>query len=187
MKRSVVILTILTSIMTMTYQINSQNTQTVKDRRAPSATPALEASPLLLLHTPSKSAIANLDVWNLKPSPLVPLGQMLSLKDMFKPVYVLTQNGRVLSLQRSDRPNEGWELQGIVMRGTQPRALLYNSGIKKMKNAGVGDVVDEQLIVKGIGSGSVTLEAKDSKKTQHFQLHLFNTQKDTYAIKRKTL
>lgn len=185
MKRTVVILTIVTSVLTVLYHLNSQNSLTAKDRQAPSTTPALETSPLLQFQKPSNSAIANLEIWDLKP--FVPLGQMLSLKDMFKPVYTLVKNGRVEKLQRSDRPNESWELQGIVMRGTQPRALLYNSGLRKMKNAGVGDVVDEQLTLKSIGPGSVTIEAKDSKKPQRFELHLFNTQKDIYAIKRKTL
>lgn len=185
MKRAIVILTIVVSVVTVLFHLNRQNTQPAKDPRAPSAVQSLEAPPLLQLQRPAKSAIANLDVWNLKP--FVPLGQMLSLKDMFKPVYILTKTGRAQVLQRSDRPREGWELQGIVMRGKQPRALLYNSGLKKMKNVGVGDVVDEQLTVRGIGSGSVTIEAKDSKKPQRFELHLFNTQKDTYALKRKTL
>jgi hypothetical protein len=184
MKRSAVILTILASLVTVLYHLTNQNSQTIMDRRSPSAMPSLESPPLLQFQKPAKSAIASLDVWNLKP--FVPLGQMMSLKDMFKPVYTLTQNGRVFTVQRSDRPNESWVLQGILTRGAHPRALLYNPGLKKMKNAGTGDVVDEQLIVKSIGSGSVTLEAKDSKKPQRFELHLFNSQKDTYAIKRKT-
>jgi hypothetical protein len=185
MKRPVVILTILVSVLTVLYHLNSQNPKITKDRKAPSATPTLESSPQLQFQKPSKSAIATLEIWDLKP--FVPLGQMLSLKDMFKPVYALVKNGRVYTLQRSDRPSEYWELQGIVKRGTQPRALFYNSGLKKMKNVGVGDVVDDQLIVKSIGSGSAVLEAKDGKKPQRFELHLFNTQKETYAIKRKTL
>jgi hypothetical protein len=185
MKRSVAILTILASVVTGLYHLSSQNLLTAKDRRAPTAAPLLESPPPLQFKKPAKSAISSLDVWNLKP--FVPLGQMLSLKDMFKPVYTLVKNGRVYTVQRSDRPNEGWMLQGIVMRGMYPRALLYNSGSKKMKNAGAGDVIDEQLIVKNIGPGSVILEAKDSKKPQRFELYLFNTQKDTYAIKRKSL
>ncbi|MFA7403355.1 MAG: hypothetical protein WC007_05140 [Pelobacteraceae bacterium] len=185
MKRSVVILTVLVSFLTVLYHLNSQNSQITKDRSGPSTTPSLESSPLLQFQKPPKGAIGSLEVWDLKP--FVPLGQMLSLKDMFKPVYTLVKNGRVYTLQRSDRPNEAWELQGIVKRGSQPRVLLYNSGLRKMKNAGVGDVIDEQLTVKSIGSGSVILEAKDSKKPQRFELHLFNTQKETYAIKRKTL
>lgn len=185
MKRAVVILTTMVSVVTVLFHLNSQNALTTKDRRAPSVATPLEAPPPLQLQKPAKGAIANLDVWNLKP--FVPLGKMLSLKDMFKPVYTLVNSGRVQKLQRSDRRNESWELQGIVMRGKQPRVLLYNSGLKKMKNVGVGDLIDEQLIVKGISSRSVILEAKDSKQPQRFELYLFNTQKDTYAIKRKTL
>jgi hypothetical protein len=185
MKRTVVILTILTSILTLLYQLNSQNALGDKSRHAPSAMPLLGVPPSLKFEKPAKSAIANPDVWNLKP--VIPLGQMLSLKDMFKPVYTLVKNGRAQKLQRSDRPNESWELQGVMMRGTQPRALLYNQGVKKMKNVGVGDVVDEQLTVRSVASGSITLEAKDGKKPQYFELYLFNTQKDAYAIKRKTL
>jgi hypothetical protein len=184
MKRPVVILTIVVSAVTTLYHLSGQSSFTAKDRRTASATPTLEPPPSLQFQKPAKSAIAKLEVWNLKP--FVPLGQMLSLKDMFKPVYTLVKNGRVQTLQRSDRPNESWELQGIVMRGAQPRALLYNAGSKKMKNVGVGERVDEQLIVKGFGSGSITIEAKDSKKPQRFELYLFNTQKDFYAIKRKT-
>lgn len=182
MKRSVVILTILVSALTVLYHLNNQNSLDA-NRLTPSTTPSLESPPLLQLQQPVKGAIANLEVWNLKP--FVPLGQMLSLKDMFKPVYTLVKKGRAYTLQRSDRPNESWELQGVAMRGTQRRVLLYNSGLKKMKNAGVGDLVDEQLVVKSIGSESVTLEAKDGKKVQRFELQLFNAQKDTYAIKRK--
>jgi hypothetical protein len=184
LKRSVVILTILVSGLTVLYHLTGQNSLTTNDRRSPSATPALELPARLQFRKPANSAIGHLDVWNLKQ--FVPLGQMMSLQEMFKPAYTLTQNGRVFTVQRSDRPNESWVLQGIVMRGTHPRALLYNPGLKKMKNAGIGDVVDEQLIVKNIGSGSVTLEAKDKKKPQRFELHLLNSQKDTYAIKRKT-
>jgi len=185
MKRPAVILAILASLVTVLYHLNSQNSLTAKTGPAPSATPSLESPPTLQFQKPGKSAISNLEVWNLKP--FVPLGQMLSLKDMFKPVYTLVQKGRIYTLQRSDRPNESWELQGIIKRGTKPRALLYNSGLKKMKNVGVGEVVDDQLIVKSIAPGSVTFEAKDGKKIQRFELHLFNTQKELYAIKRKKL
>jgi hypothetical protein len=185
MKHAVVVLTILVSFMTLLYHLNSQDALTLKEKQKMSATPVLAPPPALQLQKPSKGAIANLEVWNLKP--FVPLGQMLSLKDMFKPVYTLVKNGRVQVVQRSDRSNEGWELKGILTRGTQPRVLFYNSGLKKMKNVGVGEVVDELLIVKNIGQGSVTLEAQDNKKTQRFELYLFNPQKDAYAIKQKSL
>jgi hypothetical protein len=164
--------------------MNNLNVPEPKGSSVLTTVPALAASPALQQQKTGKGIIANPDVWNLKP--YVPLGKMLSLKDMFKPVYTLVTNGRSHRVQHSDRPSEGWELQGIVMRGTRNRALFYNSGVKKMKNAGVGDLIDEQLTVKSIGSESVTLEAQDGKKPQRFELHLFNTQKDTYAIKRKT-
>jgi hypothetical protein len=163
--------------------MNSQNTLAGKAAQAPSTASSPEPTSLVQFQKPAKSAIGNIAVWNMKP--IIPLGQMLSLKDMFKPVYTLVKNGRTEKLLRSDRPKESWELSGIVMRGVQPRALMYNSGLKIMKNAGVGDQIDEQLIVKGIDLGKVTLEAKDSKKPQLFELHLFNTQKDIYALKRK--
>ncbi|MEI6206358.1 MAG: hypothetical protein WCP20_06225 [Desulfuromonadales bacterium] len=182
MKRPVVILTIAASVLTVLYHMNNRKALTLNDGRVLSATPSMESPPPLQFRKPSNSAIATLDVWNLKP--VVPLP---GLKDMFKPVYVLAQIGRVYAVQRSDRPNERWELLGIAMRGSQWRALLYNSGLKKMKNAGVGELVDEQLKVHAIGSGSVTLEAKDDKKPQRFELHLLHSQKDNYAIKRKTL
>lgn len=183
MKRTTLILTTTVSALTVLYHLNSQNFLAPVEQHV-AATQELESPPSLVLQKPAKSAVANPDVWNL--TPVVPLGQMLSLKEMFKPAYTLVKNGRIQTLQRSDRPNESWELQGIAMRGTEPRALLYNAGSRKMKNAGMGDTVDEQLVVKYISSGSITLEAKDNKKPQLFELRLFNTQKDTYAIKRKT-
>jgi hypothetical protein len=184
MTRPVVILTIIVAVMTILYHLNSIDLSTAKNIPAPSAVPALVTSPLLQFHMPAKSAIAKLEVWDLKP--FVPLGKMLSLKEMFKPVYALVKNGRTQYLQRSDRPNELWELQGILMDAKQPRALLYNYGLRRMKKVATGDVVDEQLTVKKISSTGVTLEAKDGKKPQYFELNLFNTQKDIYAIKQKT-
>lgn len=185
MKRTTILLTIAVALMTALYHLYNQRSLMVTNAPLASVTPVLEAPPALQPHKPAKSSIANPDVWNLQPA--VPLGKMLSLKDMFKPTYSLVRNGRIQVLRRSDRPNESWELQGIVMRGTQLRALLYNAGLRKMKNYAVGDMLDEQLTVKNITSGSVIIEAKDGKKPQLFELYLFNSQKDTYASKRKTL
>jgi hypothetical protein len=182
MKRTVVVLTITVSVLTVLYHIGSQGSLTSKDSRLAPVTLSLDSSPVLQFQKPARSAIANIDVWNLRP-----FAPMPNLKDMFKPTYALVKNGRMHSLRRSDRPNESWSLQGIVMRGSRPMALMYNSGLKKMKSAGAGDIVDDQLIVKSIGSGSVTLEAKDGKKPQRFELQLFKTEKDNYAIKKKNL
>jgi hypothetical protein len=172
MKRSVVILTIIASGMTMLYHLYNLKPLTATNSRAQSEALLPDSSPLLKFQKPSKSAVANMDVWNLKP-PAIPLGQMLSLKDMFKPVYTLILKDRVHTLQRSDRPNQGWEFQGIL-GGKRPKALLYNTGTNKLKTAGIGDVIDEQLTVHAIGSGSVTLEARDGKKPQYFELRIFN-------------
>ena len=184
MKRSVVVLTILASLMTLLYHLNNKNAQGKKASSALSAPESPEAPLLIQVHKPSKSGIGNLDVWNMKP--VMPFGQMMSLKDMFKPVYTLVKNGRSETLQRSDRSTESWELQGILMRNNKPRALLYNAVQKNMKTAGVGDLISEQLTLKSIASGRVTIEAKDAKNPHYFELHLYNTQKDIYAIKRKT-
>lgn len=182
MKRAVIFLTIIASVAALLYHLNSHDSVSSREGRATSATPSLESPPQLQFRKSAGGAIAKLDVWNLKP--YSPLGQMPSLKDMFKPVYTLVTNGRQQTLQRSDRPNEGWGLQGIIMHGTKPRALLYNSGAKKIKNVGVGDLVDEQLTVKHVGPGTVTLEAKDGKKPQRFELRLFKHEKDTYGIRK---
>lgn len=180
MKRSAIILTLAASVATGLYHYNSQMAIPGKGAPGVSASPSLESPPQLQFRKAAGGAIGKLEVWNLKP--YLPLGQMPSLKDMFKPVYTLVTNGRQQTLQRSDRPNEGWGLQGIVLQGGRPRALLYNAGMRKMKNAGVGDKVDEQLTVKHVGPGTVTLEAKDGKKPQLFELRLFKHEKDTYGI-----
>lgn len=175
MKRLVVILTLITTVMTMVYHLSRDNAQTGKEGKAVVALPALESSPLLKFQKPAKSAIADFAVWDLKP--FVPLGQMLSLKDMFKPVYALTLKNRVHVLQRSDRSNQGWEFQGLLLSEQRPRAIFNNSETNKIKKVGVGDLLDEQLAIAAIGSGTVTVAAKDGVKQQLFEMRLFNRQK----------
>ena len=72
------------------------------------------------------------------------------------------------------------------MKGDKLRALFYNPALKKLKNLGSGDVVDERLVIRSIGAGSVTLEVVGEKKPQKFELRIFNSNKDSYVSKRKT-
>lgn len=185
MKKTVLILTLLSAFITSFYHLNAEKNTATKDKASGASSPLVDATPALTFNKPTKSAVSDIDVWNLKP--FIPIGQMMSLKDMFKPVYTLNKSGRYPYLQRLDRPNEQWQFHGVLTQGKQLRALLYNTGIKRMKVTAVGEKLEENLIVKSVKPDSVIIEAKDDKKPQNFELHIFNTQKDNYAPKRKSL
>jgi hypothetical protein len=181
--RGILIMTLLTVVAVTGYNLRqSEETTDVAARPAGSA-PAIAEAPSLRTHVPKQSAIANLDVWNMKP--VGQPGQLPQLKELFKPFYTLSNTGRFEAVQRSDRPNEQWQFQGVVMRGDAPRALFYNAGLKKLKNLGLNDSVDEKLVISRITTDSVTLKVLGEKKPLSFQLHIFNANKDLYVAKRK--
>ena len=168
------------------YQFSQlEGTNEFNAARAPLLAPVVQPPPSLRVGAPERSAISRLEVWGLKP--LAPQGNLPSLKDMFKPFYTLNRNGRFESIQRSDRPAEQWQFQGVLLRGGVMRALFYNPALKKLKNLGHGELVDDRLVIRAIGSSNVTLEVLGEKKPRKFDLRLFNANKESYVAKRKTL
>jgi hypothetical protein len=185
--RYVIIATMLTLVGVTGQQMRELQSAGVSEAapRAAGAAPSVEAAPSLRPAAPPVSGIGTLEMWNLKPSATTPVNLPL-LKDLFKPFYSLSKNGRFQSVGRSDRPTEQWEFQGVIVRDGGYRALFYNAGLKRLKNLGRGDLVDERLAIRGVGPDSVTLEVVGEKKPQRFELRLFNANKESYVAKRKT-
>lgn len=181
--RNAFIITVLAVVVVTGYNIRQLQEPVSLTTRPAGALPVVESAPTIEFRTPQRSAIASLDVWNLKPATMP--GQLPALKDLFKPFYTLNNNGRFAAIQRSDRPNEQWEFHGVLARGNTLRALFYNPGLRKLKNLGLGDVVDERLVIRGIGTGRVTLAVVGEKTPLIYELHIFKTNKELYAAKRK--
>jgi hypothetical protein len=181
--RKSLVITLLVATIATAYNVRQFRSLSVTSEvSSPGSRPAVEAAPALQVQPPQKSSIATAELWNLKAT--TPL-QLPPLKELFKPYYTLNKNGRFETVQRSDRPNERWEFQGVIDRGTTKRALFYNPGLKKLRNLGKGDIVDERLVISSIDTASVTLEVVGEKKPQQFKLRIFNTSRESYATKRK--
>lgn len=180
MSRGTVIITILSVVAATGYNLK-QMEHGVSSTKQQGKPPVVESAPSVRLARPGSSSIANPDLWNVKPDAKLP-----NLKEMFKPFYSVSKTGRFEALQRSDRPAERWEFQGVVIRGVTPRALFYNTGLKRIKNVGRGEMVDEQLKVRTVTTGGVSLEVMGEKKPLIFELRIFNANKESYATKRKT-
>ena len=183
MNRTTVLLIIMTVVLTSIYNMNHLGVEPERVVRAPYPPPLLESPPAFKIPKPTNGTIAGLDVWNLKP--YLPQGQLPTLKEMFKTFYTLNKNGRFESIIRSDKPNEKWELKGIVIRGDTPRALFYNESIKKMRTLGKGDLLDDKLRLSRIDSRSVTLETVGEKKPHFFEMKIISANRELYAVKKK--
>lgn len=188
-RRYSVIATALTALVVTGYQLRQMDAPvTAEGGRQAATAPVVEAPPSLQKGMGGKGGLGSPELWNLRPGGLpLPGGKLPPLTDLFKPFYTLGKNGRFQSIQRSDRPNEQWQFQGVLVRDGACRALFYNSGLKRLKNLGRGDLVDEGLRIRSVGPDSVTVEVVGEKKPQTFDLRLFNANKENYAAKRKTL
>jgi hypothetical protein len=182
----VIIATLLTVVGVTGWQLRELQNAGISEAapRAAAAAPSVEPAPSLRPAAPPESGIGSVEMWNLRPS-ATPLNLPL-LKDLFKPFYALSKNGRFESITRSDRPKEQWQFQGVLVRDGSYRALLYNSELKRLKSLAAGDLVDERLAVRRVGADNVTLEVVGEKKPQRFELRLFNANKESYVAKRKT-
>ena len=183
--RGVILLTVATVLAVSAYNLRQPREPSSPSVRKASKLPMVDEAPSMRLVLPQHSGIASPEVWDIKP--LMPLNPLPSLKEMFKPFYSLSNNGRFQSIQRSDRPNEQWQFQGVVARGDTLRALFYNEALRKLKNLGVGEAIDDQLVIQRIAADRVTLGVRGEKKPLSFELVIFKTNKDLYAVKRKKL
>ena len=141
--RYVVLATVVTVVLVTGYQLRQLEAPAgPAGARLPAASPRVEAPPALQMGRPGKSSIASLEVWNLKPTAMPGLPP---LKEMFKAFYTLNRSGRFETVLRSDRPTEQWQFQGVLVRDGVFRALFYNPGLKKLRNLGRGELVDDRL------------------------------------------
>jgi len=191
MSKNGVILTIFTAAITCVYNVSNLQVPgsgpVVKSSGG--APPLIEPSPGINRVKPGNGAIASLAVWNLKPFEGKGPGQIPSLKDMFKPYYLINRTGRFESIYRSDRQNDKWEFQGVLLTGGSLRALFYNPAQtgKKLRILAPGDAVDARLVVREIGKNKVVLRLMGEKKPQDFELRIFNSNKENYVHKRKAV
>ena len=179
-RRLSLILILLSALAATWYNVGLLKKKAEYSVPAVAKVPTMEPEPLLGSAMPAKSDLASVELWNFNPG-----GALPNLKELFKPFYSLSRSGHFDSLQRSDRPQEQWEFQGVLVRGATYRALFYNTAAKRLRNVGSGEKLDEQLKVVAVAAAAVTLETKGEKKPIRYKLQIFNSNRDLYAKKRK--